>query len=243
MVDKKLYRTRRTSLLDRLGEPLIGHARIAPYSSQILRVRLFHGDVDNFHKMAELASLPRIQELSHAVFDASRRDLFSQKHLERLESWLCTLPWPVAFQCQALLSNGFLNPPEILHELRPNVAELLKGEHTRCVDILRHLAVVIKRDLDNNTLTSSCSTLFNIAKKEFDRAEARTLLRVLSDSDHMCAQVESFSTSPFAFSHVSTQGHIHTHGNATIWSIPRQEQQGSSHVPKVTRSLYPCQFY
>ena len=196
-------------------------------------MRLLESDVDNFRNMAELASLPRIQELSHSVFDASSRDLFSSKNLERLESWLCTLPWSVAFQCQALLSNGFLNPLEILDELKPRVAELLKaGDEARCVDILRHLGVVIKRELDKKMLTSSCSALFNVAKSEFDRAEATTFLRVLSDSDHMCSQVRgSSSMLPAKFSYISSPGDIHAYGKTTIWSISRYEQQGSSHVP------------
>lgn len=204
-IDKThLLRTRRTCLIDQLSdsqEPIVAHARVVPYASRFIRLRLSTSDTKEFYRMAEAGKLPRIARLTLSDIDASSRQLFVRKKLELFNSWISApgFPWEVAFQCQLLLSNGLLNTDEILEQLKPNVIKLLQKDQARCVGILRHFVVVLKGKLDKRDLSLSCSQLFNNAVMEYDRADGLHFLRIISESDHMCSQVNLLPDPPSTY--------------------------------------------
>lgn len=112
------------------------HRRIAPFASRWLKI--------SFHKegfipdagLCQLAGLPIPDTDPKLTFE--KRDMYSLRKVEALEKWLRgnSLPWEVAFQCEALYRNGILVPQELL-ELRPLVEDLARSSATRARDVLK----------------------------------------------------------------------------------------------------------
>ncbi|GAA5913671.1 RNA dependent RNA polymerase [Sporobolomyces salmoneus] len=89
------------------------HARVAPYSSKVVRIRLRDSRaVPLFRERAERRSLPRIVS-SKIVLDSNRR--MGKATLDKVSSWISKLDdIPVAFQIEKLLRNGLVDPLKLL---------------------------------------------------------------------------------------------------------------------------------
>ncbi|KAG9119949.1 hypothetical protein FRC07_004787, partial [Ceratobasidium sp. 392] len=127
--DAKHSRTR----LSQLDEE---HGRIAPYASRWLKISFHEDGFVPDEDICLLAGLPLPYMDPELVFDDQRR-AYSSDNIELLEDWLRagSLPWEVAFQCEALFRNGALVPKEVLM-LRSRVEQLAEKSPSQACDVL-----------------------------------------------------------------------------------------------------------
>lgn len=89
--------------------------RQAPFVSKCIRIVCYsQGDLTNFQRMSRVAGLVK---LDHFDYERVERKLFSPTVLQRFDGWVAALGqkfWPVAFQCEAILRAGMLDPGELL---------------------------------------------------------------------------------------------------------------------------------
>ncbi|TCD70921.1 hypothetical protein EIP91_000827 [Steccherinum ochraceum] len=117
------------------------HAVVAPYAHH-LRIILHHEN--DLRKFADLCQIAKLQRPFKANIEAESRGFFTSKELYRLQNWLKTLDWPVAFQVEACLRNGLLTTPE-LWGLREEIERLHAEESVDAADILRHFVEVLRK--------------------------------------------------------------------------------------------------
>ena len=109
--------------------PLPGHARIAPYASTLIRL-VFQSkrDLERFQRLWEEARVNRkIFDYEHRI---ERRNLYSTSSIASFEQFGREMPWNLAFQLEALVRNGTLDPIEAL-SLKPHLEEVIKGQHEK----------------------------------------------------------------------------------------------------------------
>ena len=151
---------RKLKYLNALHEPM------APFTWKVLRlVCQSLVDLSEFKRMAELANL--------TVNDRRRpgewRRLFSEGKLKRLEGWLGTLDWSVAFQCEALHRNLLLNTAELLN-LRSGINELVSSrgpQHTTTV--LRQFGLYLRELRPEEEEEEDVNSCFTMAMKDTDQ--------------------------------------------------------------------------
>lgn len=126
--DARRSRTRHSAL-----DP--AHRRVAPYTSRWLKLSFYSDGFYPDQSICELAGLPPVILDPDLTF--AKRDLYSLRNIGSLEKWLQSnaLPWEVAFQCEALFSNGVLVPQELML-LKPLIEELTKESPVQACDAL-----------------------------------------------------------------------------------------------------------
>lgn len=117
------------------------HAVVAPYAHN-LRVILNHED--DLRAFAGLCHVAELQKPFNATVEAEAKQFFSSKEIYRVETWLKTIPWPIAFQVEAAIRNGLLTTPE-LWSLRPAIEELMRNHSENAADILRLLVEALRK--------------------------------------------------------------------------------------------------
>ncbi|KAG9126471.1 hypothetical protein FRC07_003322 [Ceratobasidium sp. 392] len=146
--DKEDSRNSRTrhSALDAL------HRRVAPYASRWLKLSFYSYGVYPGRDTCLLAGLPLPDMNPNLTF--SKLEMYSRRNVDTLEKWLQggSLPWEVAFQCEALFRNGILVPQELL-SLRPLIDQLAKKSLNRACDALISLRSEIEGDAAPKRLT------------------------------------------------------------------------------------------
>ncbi|KAL5534416.1 hypothetical protein ACEPAG_878 [Sanghuangporus baumii] len=128
-LDPRLNRLRMTSLKNDV------HQRLVPYVSSTLRVLCLPSEYEQFVELWELseAHLTILQ----TNFRVEYREAFSPRYLQEVQHWIETLNWPLAFQVDALLRNGIMDPKEIL-QIKPDIERLSKYEGEEyCTGLLR----------------------------------------------------------------------------------------------------------
>jgi hypothetical protein len=106
--------------------------------------------------------------------------------LRAVEEMVRKFPFAVAYQCDALIHNGLLNPVELC-SLEKRIRGLTNTSVQHAVDVLRRYIVVLKQYESDPTITSE--TLFSFAKYDHFHASRPTTMRARNANDHMCAQV------------------------------------------------------
>lgn len=98
------------------------HERVVPYISVAIRfVCPFADALDSFQTLSELVGL---RHLSRNSYPVEPRCLFSANALDSLDSSIRSLPWPVAFQVEAIVRKRAASIPEVL-EIIPDIKELV----------------------------------------------------------------------------------------------------------------------
>jgi hypothetical protein len=98
------------------------HERLVPYTSVAIRfVCPFADALDSFQTLSELAGL---RHLSRNPYPAEPRRLFSVTALDSLGSSIRSLPWPVAFQVEAIVRKRAASTLEVLGII-PDIKELV----------------------------------------------------------------------------------------------------------------------
>ncbi|KAG9099926.1 hypothetical protein FRC06_004696 [Ceratobasidium sp. 370] len=120
------------------------HGLVAPYASRWIKIS-FHDD--GFIPDEELfrkAGLPLPVIDPELTFD-DKRLAYSPQNIKLLQEWLQggSLPWEVAFQCEALLRNGILIPTEVLM-LQSQIELLAKESPSLACDAL----ISLRTDLE-----------------------------------------------------------------------------------------------
>ncbi|OCB86097.1 RdRP-domain-containing protein [Sanghuangporus baumii] len=111
------------------------HQRVVAYVSSTLRILCSPSEYDQFVELWELSEAHLT--ILHTNFRVEYREAFSQKYLEEVQRWVEFLGWPLAFQVDACLRNGTMDPKEIL-QVKPDIEELLKDEgEEHCAGLLR----------------------------------------------------------------------------------------------------------
>lgn len=110
------------------------HAVVAPYAHQ-LRIILHHeNELREFANLCQVAGLPRPFS---ATVEAEAKGFFATKQLFKVQNWLRSFEWPIAFQLEACLRNGLLTTPELFGIRQP--VEALCNHDTPLIaaDVLR----------------------------------------------------------------------------------------------------------
>ncbi|KAF8484343.1 RdRP-domain-containing protein [Gautieria morchelliformis] len=119
------------------------HGRVAPYAHQV-RVVLKNGaDLQQFERMCQKAETLSPVRLRDRTIEVQKQDIFSSANLRKVDRWLATLDWPVAFQCDALLRNLRLNTLELL-ALQSQVEDVSRRGSRYASQILRHYHTVLR---------------------------------------------------------------------------------------------------
>ncbi|KAG8906417.1 hypothetical protein FRB99_006919 [Tulasnella sp. 403] len=111
------------------------HQSVAPFTSLALRMQFSgHENLIKFERLAQIAHLPRIHDLS---FPSVHRSLFSEANLNRVLDWIKGFGWTAAFQLQGIMNDLMVDPVE-LWGLRRQI-DLLKNTNPmeKFVEILR----------------------------------------------------------------------------------------------------------
>ncbi|KAG8711391.1 hypothetical protein FRC09_020630 [Ceratobasidium sp. 395] len=128
--------------LSRLDED---HGRVSPYVSRWIRI-VFHEDTPSIptEDSCFQAGLPRPDMAPQLIFDPNRQ-VYSQQNINLVDDWLRngSLPWEVAFQCEALFRNGDLVPKEITL-LRPQVEMIVRESPNLVRDTLKAFQAALK---------------------------------------------------------------------------------------------------
>ncbi|EPQ57890.1 RdRP-domain-containing protein [Gloeophyllum trabeum ATCC 11539] len=117
------------------------HERISPYAHQIRVVLCQDRDLEMFRELCQAAGLrPPIP----AQVEASRREFYGVKQLNRIYTWLRDMEWTVAFQIEALLHNGLVNSYELLHDLHQPISLLYKQQGAATAHHLRQFSEALQ---------------------------------------------------------------------------------------------------
>lgn len=118
------------------------HAAVAPFTWAVLRLVCDSlASLSEFKRMADLANLP----VQDRYRPAENRHLFSTDIQFRLQQWLCSLPWLVAFQCEALHRAMLLDTAELL-SLCDDINELVHSTRgsQHATQVLRQFGLNLK---------------------------------------------------------------------------------------------------
>lgn len=119
------------------------HQKVAPYAHQVRLVLKSPDDLDIFHHMCSKADLAKPISVPFGYMDVFKGALYSPRNLDRIEKWLETQTYPVAFQCEALIRNHVLNPLEFF-DILPRVESLIRDMPLKAQHILLHFHTVLK---------------------------------------------------------------------------------------------------
>ncbi|KAH8099527.1 RdRP-domain-containing protein [Cristinia sonorae] len=137
------------------------HAVIAPYAHQ-LRVILHHeNELHEFARLCQIAGLPRP---FRATVEAERKLFFAVKEVEKIQRWLRSFEWSIAFQLEASFRNGLLTTPE-LWALREPIELLCGSEPHVAADILRLFVEILR----NRTASQSPRQCLEQARTKRDK--------------------------------------------------------------------------
>ncbi|KAG8762603.1 hypothetical protein FRC12_008944 [Ceratobasidium sp. 428] len=135
------FRRSRTRL-SRLDED---HGRVSPYVSRWIRI-VFHEDTPSIptEDSCSQSGLPKPDMVPQLMFDPTRK-AYSQQNIDLVDDWLRngSLPWEVAFQCEALFRNGDLVPKEIML-LKPQVEMIVHESPNLAHDTLKAFQAALK---------------------------------------------------------------------------------------------------
>ena len=154
----------RKNIRRRVGSLDEGHARVAPYAHQVRLVLKNDDDLQLFCRMCSKAEIQIPNQLPHGEIDVQRLGIFSSVNLAKVFNWIAKLPWPVAFQCEALLRNLRLNVLELL-TLRTQIEGLAGLEAQYASQVLRHFHTVLPSLRRDETYL----TAFDRAVQEYDQ--------------------------------------------------------------------------
>lgn len=126
-----------------------GHRRVAPYCHHLRLVLEKNVDLEHFTKLCGIAE---IRPPVRTTVDALAPGFCSQKQLFRVNSWLRTMEWRVAFQLEAILHNALLNTDDLLTVLYDPI-NTLRREHGGSVasEVLRYFTEALRSLLPTET--------------------------------------------------------------------------------------------
>ena len=144
------------------------HATVVPFTWGVLRLVCDSlTGLSEFKRMADLANLT-VRDRHRPM---ERRGLFSATQQVRLEKWLSSLDWSVAFQCETLYRDMLLDTVELLG-LRNSVNELVRSRGPQhASQVLRQFGLHLKnlRYFEDETTVEAC---FTDAKNECDQTSS-----------------------------------------------------------------------
>lgn len=160
------------------------HYRVAPYASRVLFVQFHHEtDIETFKRQAGHFALPTI---STQEIDVDTHLLYSDKRLRAVRKMVQSLPFAVAYQCDALLFSGLVNPVEIC-SMETRIKYMLSEGEQHTVDVLRRWIVILKQYASDWTIPTG--TLFDFAVHDSKNATLPPTRRAMTTNDHLVAQV------------------------------------------------------
>ncbi|KAJ3543427.1 hypothetical protein NMY22_g3147 [Coprinellus aureogranulatus] len=98
------------------------HERFVAYTS--LAVRMISPFPDALEKFQKLCDLSGLRHISNKPYPTEKRNLFSSSALNEFEAFTRSLPWPVAFQVEAIVRKRSASIQEML-EVLPDITELV----------------------------------------------------------------------------------------------------------------------
>ncbi|EJD52224.1 RdRP-domain-containing protein [Auricularia subglabra TFB-10046 SS5] len=136
------------------------HEASAPFAFQLL-VRPSHGDSNQHAELLQKlhdASLPR--PVPGNFWSFAGPGCYTPKILDRFRKWLLSIDFRVAFQLQALVSNGVTDPTTLLVQLQPPLDDLLRlYEPELCSGILHVFRTNLTQKLQLGAVEADCTKL------------------------------------------------------------------------------------
>lgn len=102
--------------------PIPDHARVAPFAS--LAIRLVLSSLVELSKFRSLTKVAQLSYLEDYECHIARRGLFSLVVMDRLQMWLRSINWCVAFQVESLLRGLAVDAKEML-SLMPAIDKMI----------------------------------------------------------------------------------------------------------------------
>lgn len=215
------------------------HKSIAPFASKALRLVLLSvKDLEEFKKLARRAHR-RFLDYSPEIV---HRKLFDYARLNRIIDWMRQLPVNIAFQCEALIRSGLIDPQE-LQSIQELVIDVYRHHGSRRTSLfLRHFGTVLN-DLEINEdgrkfTESSITTLFRKAIEMFDFQAQQ--LTYLTDGVLDCYHANITPTAIRLSGEIYPVAEICSLKTRAIRSISREIKSCHSTVPRKGASLPSC---
>lgn len=154
----------------RIGALNEAHRAVAPFAPH-LRILLYrYSDQDVLQKFVQMCKasdisenlIIRCGERGVPEVDASGRRFFARTTLYQLRREICTFPWVVGFQLEALLHNGILHTEDVRVLLRPVRKLCEEGDHSFVDDFLRKYGEALQ---DRSPRTSPMACFDHLRKK------------------------------------------------------------------------------
>jgi RNA-dependent RNA polymerase len=116
------------------------HAAVAPYAHHLRLTTINEADLHKFHFLCGVAGIPRPFHITQPRFriEASQRRFFAAPALKRIQRWIASVAWPVAFQIEVLMHNALLNTEDLLDDLHAPIMRHYAADPRKCADLLRH---------------------------------------------------------------------------------------------------------
>lgn len=156
---------------------------------KVLFIEIEQSDLETFFAYAKRFSLPTI---TRENINIDKREIYSANNLGSLRKWYRSLPFSVAYQCDALLYNCLLNPVELL-SLQDRIGDMINTDEALATRALKHLNNVLKRESSNVEVLSQ--DLFETALREVKASAVQIYRRKEYARDHVCPQVSYFEKS------------------------------------------------
>ena len=130
------------ALRDRISALDDAHAAIAPYAHHLRIVLADHDDLRRFEQVCQVAECePRPVRI--AQVNPLAKNFFSRRELDRVQRWIDTMDWKIAFQIEAYLRCGLLNTHD-LRTLQIPIENVIHDYSTDASALLRLFAVELK---------------------------------------------------------------------------------------------------
>lgn len=144
------------------------HSLVAPFTS--LALRLVCEDTSGAHHFRRLCGYATMQPDDY-LYPVERRRLFSPDVQRAYANWVRLLPWPVAFQLEAMVRAWLLDMRETV-ALRPKLHELIRekgGAYT--AGFLHHFATRLKTECwyteDSRSAPISVDDVFDRCRRDY----------------------------------------------------------------------------
>ncbi|KZT74711.1 RdRP-domain-containing protein [Daedalea quercina L-15889] len=163
------------------------HESVAPYTSLAIRIVCpSSADVEMYRKLAKIAHT----SVDSSTYPVERRGVCARNTYTQYYGWVADLPWPLAFQVEALLRSHLTDMHELLVVLRRPIEDTLqRNGAASAAAIVREFHSRVKAIFwtgdaaDNGGGEESIGKLFALSRKEFLSKPAMLGNPILEDAD------------------------------------------------------------
>jgi RNA-dependent RNA polymerase len=117
------------------------HGAVAPYAHHLRVILHEPRDLDKFSELCVVAGITRP---FRTVVEANANGFFVTKRLFALQRQIQKFEWSIAFQIEALLRSGLINPDELENTFFDRIKQLRASRPQSAADTLRYFTEALK---------------------------------------------------------------------------------------------------